>query len=178
MTGVGPNRCDEAIQLRMSARACSSPARTAWEAACSQASAAAAACASFQCSQASSRQAPHRPAIVAAALEDRDDVPHRERGVLAAPVGDLEQLQVLLLNERARAGALVAHAGRDLHRRVQDLIGVRQPARLDQRGRELGQQLRARRVVGRERRRALQQADRRGQVAARECPAAGRPELS
>ena len=57
-TGVGPNQSDEAIQVRISSRSCSSPARRACAAACSHASAAAAAaCASFQCSQAWSRRA-------------------------------------------------------------------------------------------------------------------------
>ena len=60
-TGVGPNQSADAIHVRISSRACVSPARRAWAAACSQASAAAAARASFQCNHASSRRALQRP---------------------------------------------------------------------------------------------------------------------
>ncbi len=114
------------------------------------------------------------PVMVVVALERREHPRDRVRGLLGAALGDVQQAQEVQLHEHARLGALVADARRHEPRVLEHPVGLREPAGRDQRRADLGQQLGAPlHVVRRERRRALEQADRSGQVAARERPAAG-----
>ena len=136
-TGVGPNQSDDAIQVRISARACSSPARLAWAAARSHASAAAAARASFQCSHASSLRALQRPCWSSQRSKTGTTVSHRARGLLGCSLRDAQELQELLLDERVRVGALVAGGTRLALRFGEDVAPLPQPAGLDERRAEL-----------------------------------------
>ena len=173
-TGVGPNHSDDAIQVRISARAPSSAARLAWAAACSQASAAAAGVRLVPVQPGLESPGAAEAVLVVVGLEDREHLLHGLRGLLAPALARVQQPEELQLHEYVRMRPLVPGPGCHQPSLVQHPVRFREPAGRDQRGGDLRQQLRApRHVVGRGGRRALEQADRRGQVAARECAAPG-----
>jgi hypothetical protein len=106
--------------------------------------------------------------LVARAGEDGEDLfDDLGGGGLAAL-----QAQHLSLHAGARGSRLVAGGGRGGVRSVERVCGRREPAELDQRGSEVGEQVCEPCVVaGHQRSGALEQGDRCGPVAAPERPA-------
>ena len=107
--------------------------------------------------------------IVLAALEDRDHRGRRPRGLLDPALVAVEEPQELQLNEYMRRGALVVRGGSEELRLVEHAPGLGQPAAFDQRGAQLGEQRGPPWIIGGEQPGdPLEQADRRGEVAADE----------
>ena len=83
----------------------------------------------------------------------------------------MEEPEELLLDEHMRRHALVVRGGSQPLRLVEHAPGLGQPAAFDQRGAQLGEQRDPPWIVGGEQPgNPLEQADRRGQVAADERP--------
>ncbi len=115
--------------------------------------------------------------VVPEALEDRDHHGRRPRGLLQPALLAVEEPEELLLDEHMRRHALVVRGGSQPLRLVEHAPGLGQPAAFDQRGAELGEQRGPPRIVGGEQPgNPLEQADRRGQVAADERPPSRRLE--
>ena len=115
--------------------------------------------------------------IVPVALEDRDHPGRRPRGLLQPALLDVQEPEELLLDEHVRRRALIVRGGSQPLRLVEHAPGLGQPAAFDQRGAELGEQHRPPRIVGgKQPGNPLEQADRRGQVAADERPPSRRLE--
>ena len=121
-------------------------------------------------------QAPQAPEtqVVAGPLECLDQRLEPLPELVRARLGVHLQPKTELRHRRVRLGQGVVPARGDLHRGVEEALGVRQPSHLGQRRSELGHEQAHRRVVVRQQRgRSLEQVDRRRHVVTRQRPASG-----